>query len=177
MISQIYEAALEFQVGLISYDGNEVIVATEIDQYIEKEAEINHISFRQVENFPEYVTFDLNKCLMTGEPTYLANVEKELKNRFGNTLNIYRSEPFFLELMPQNVDKAYSLGKLLDHMGLSKEQMISCGDGFNDLTMIQYAGMGVAMANAQQIVKEAADFITLSNDQDGVAHVIKEFML
>ena len=54
--------------------------------------------------------------------------------------------------------------------------MICCGDGFNDLSMIKYAGLGVAMANAQDIVKEAADFITLSNDEDGVAYVIEKFM-
>jgi hydroxymethylpyrimidine pyrophosphatase-like HAD family hydrolase len=55
--------------------------------------------------------------------------------------------------------------------------MISCGDGFNDISMIEYAGMGVAMANAQEIVKSKADYITLSNDEDGIAHVIEEFML
>ncbi|MNC58853.1 Sugar phosphatase YidA [compost metagenome] len=79
--------------------------------------------------------------------------------------------------MPKNIDKAFSLGKLLDHLGLSREQMISCGDGFNDISMIEYAGMGVAMANAQEIVKSKADYITLSNDEDGIAHVIEEFML
>ena len=90
--------------------------------------------------------------------------------------NIYRSEPFFLEIMPQNIDKAYSLGKLLEKLGMTKDQMICCGDGYNDLSMIQYAGMGVAMANANEQVKEAADFITLSNDEDGVVHVIQKFM-
>ena len=53
--------------------------------------------------------------------------------------------------------------------------MICCGDGYNDITMIQSAGLGVAMANAQPAVKEAADFITLSNDDDGILHVIQQF--
>ena len=79
--------------------------------------------------------------------------------------------------MPQNIDKAYSLGKLLKHLGLDRSQMIACGDGFNDLSMIKYAGLGVAMANAKEEVKEAADYITLSNDEDGIAHVIDKFML
>ena len=55
--------------------------------------------------------------------------------------------------------------------------MIACGDGFNDLSMIKYAGLGVAMQNAQEIVREHADYITRSNDNDGVAHVIEEFIL
>jgi hydroxymethylpyrimidine pyrophosphatase-like HAD family hydrolase len=55
--------------------------------------------------------------------------------------------------------------------------MICCGDGFNDLSMIRYAGLGVAMSNAQDVVKESADYITLSNDEDGIVHVIEKFMM
>ena len=54
--------------------------------------------------------------------------------------------------------------------------MIAIGDGFNDLSMIQYAGLGIAMANAQPIVRENADFITLSNDEDGVAYAVEKFI-
>lgn len=176
-IPQLYETALEYKVGIVTYDENEVIVGNGIDQYNQLESKINHITLKEVENFPEYVNFDVNKCLMTGDPEYMAEVEEKFKNRFGEELNIYRSEPFFLEVMPQNIDKAYSLGKLLKHLNLSRKQMICCGDGFNDLSMIRYAGLGVAMSNAQPIVKESADYITLSNDQDGIAHVIEKFMM
>ncbi|MDF2609270.1 MAG: yidA [Lachnospiraceae bacterium] len=176
MIPQIYEAALANSVGLLTYEGDTAIAGTEIDDYMKLETKINGIPLKKVENFPSYITFDVIKCLMTGPAEHLKDVEQIMKSKF-RELNIFRSEPFFLEIMPQNIDKAYSLSLLLDHLGLSKEQMISCGDGFNDLSMIQYAGMGVAMANAQTVVKEAADFITLSNDEDGIAHVIKEFML
>ena len=77
--------------------------------------------------------------------------------------------------MPQNIDKAHSLGKLLSSIGLTADQMICCGDGYNDITMIESAGLGVAMANAQPAVKEVADYITLSNDDDGILHVIQQF--
>ena len=53
--------------------------------------------------------------------------------------------------------------------------MVACGDGLNDLTMIEYAGIGVAMDNAQPVLKEKSDFVTLSNDQDGVAEAVKHF--
>lgn len=78
--------------------------------------------------------------------------------------------------MPRNIDKAYALQKLLSHLGLTAENMICCGDGFNDLSMIKFAGLGVAMANAQPAVKEAADFVTYSNDEDGILHVIDLFL-
>ena len=92
-------------------------------------------------------------------------------------LNVYRSEPFFLEIMPQNIDKAYSLSKLLNIIGLTKDEMIACGDGFNDLSMIKYAGLGVAMGNAQEVVKESANYVTATNDENGVANVVNEFIL
>lgn len=177
IIPNLYTAALKNSVGIISYENDSVIAGTDIDEYMEKEARINGIPIKKVEDFPNYINFDVNKCLMTGSGSHMEKVEQILKKQFGHQLNIYRSEPYFLELMPKNIDKAYSLGKLLQHLGLSKDQMISCGDGFNDVSMIQYAGMGVAMANAQVEVKNAADYITLSNDEDGIAHVINEFML
>lgn len=177
MIPSIYEEAVDNHVGIVTYEGNDAIAGNGIDKYNQIEARINGIGLREVENFPDYVKFPVNKCLLTGEPEHMAEVEQKLKDRFGNFLNIFRSEPFFVEVMPQNIDKAYSLGKLLKHLELERSQMIACGDGFNDLSMIKYAGLGVAMANAQDIVKEAADYITLSNDEDGVAKVIDKFML
>ena len=83
----------------------------------------------------------------------------------------------FLELVPKGIDKARSLSVLLKEINMKKEEMIAVGDGFNDLSMIQYAGLGVAMANAQPVVRENADYITLSNDEDGVAAVVEKFIL
>ena len=177
MIPAIYEEAVEHKVGIVTYEGNDAIAGNGIDEYNQLEARINGIGLREVEDFPKYVRFPVNKCLLTGEPSHMAEVEQKMKERFGNFLNIYRSEDFFVEVMPQNIDKAYSLGKLLKYLGLDRSQMIACGDGFNDLSMIKYAGLGVAMANAQEVVKKAADYITLSNDEDGVAKVIYKFML
>lgn len=177
MIPAIYEEAVENKVGIITYEGDDAIAGNGIDQYNELEGRINGIGLREVEDFANYVRFPVNKCLLTGDPEHMEEVEIKMKERFGNLLNIYRSEPFFVEVMPQNIDKAYSLGKLLTYLGLDRSQMIACGDGFNDLSMIKYAGLGVAMANAQEQVKEAANYITASNDEDGVAKVIYKFML
>ena len=79
--------------------------------------------------------------------------------------------------MPQNIDKAKSLSRLLTHLNFTSDEMIACGDGFNDLSMIKYAGLGVAMANAQSVVKDSANVITLSNDEDGIASIIEEYIL
>ena len=72
-------------------------------------------------------------------------------------------------------------GQLLDRMlaaiGMTREQCICCGDGFNDKTMVEYAGIGVAMGNAQQVVKDVADYVTATCDEDGVVEVIRKFVL
>lgn len=92
-------------------------------------------------------------------------------------MGVFRSEPYFLELVPKGIDKAQSLSVLLEEIGMTKNEMIAIGDGFNDLSMIQYAGLGIAMENAQDVVKQAADFITLSNEEDGVAYAVEKFYL
>ena len=91
----------------------------------------------------------------------------------GRKINVFRSEPYFLELVPQGIDKALSLSVLLENIGMTREEVIAIGDGYNDLSMIKFAGMGVAMGNAQEPVKKAADYITLTNDEDGVAEAIE----
>ena len=104
-------------------------------------------------------------------------VEQELNALYGDKVTVFRSEPFFVEIMPKNVHKATSLEKLLKYLDMDVKDLIACGDGFNDLTMIEYAGVGVAMGNAQQIVKDHADYITLTNDEDGLVPVIEKFIL
>lgn len=177
MPALIYELSKEYNTNVITYRDEEVITPKKDDQYVEIESRINKMPVREVDDFAGYVDFPVTKCLMVGDGDYLAEVEIKVRERLGGSLSVLRSEPFFLEIMPKNIDKAYSLGKLLAHLGLDKSQMIACGDGFNDRSMIEFAGLGVAMENAQIPVKEVADHITFSNDQDGVAAVVEEFIL
>lgn len=177
LIPDIYQAAVIQHTGLISYSERTILAATEIDEYIRLEAKINHMEIENVENFIEYISFPITKCLMTGPGEHMEVVEQRLKKQFEGKLSIYRSEPFFLEIMPMNVDKAFALETLSKYLNLTREHFISCGDGFNDVTMIEFAGLGVAMENAQEKVKKAADYITKSNEEDGVASVIEQFIL
>lgn len=172
----VYDIACAYDVDLITYTDKEILSGIQPNKYTELESRINNMPIVRVDDFAKAVDFPANKFLITGEPELTEKIELLLKEKFHKLLNIYRSEPFFLEIMPQNIDKAHSLQKLLSSLGMSADQMICCGDGFNDLTMIEYAGLGVAMENAQPILKKTADYITKSNDEDGVLHVINEFM-
>ena len=176
LVPGLYPYARERRMGLVTYLGDTVISAFEPDEYVLLEARINGLPVRVVENFPRFVDFDIQKCLMTAPGEQAAVYEKELQDKYEREASIYRSEPFFVEVMPRGVSKASSIEQMLPVLGVDREHVICCGDGFNDISMIRYAGLGVAMANAQDAVKEAADYITASNDEDGIVQVIEKFM-
>lgn len=164
-------------VGINTYEDDKIIVGNTINEYTKIESKITGMNIKFVDDFVNYVNFDINKCLLSGEPETMIELENVFKKKFEGILGVFRSEPFFLELVPLGVNKAESIDILLKSLGLTKDECIACGDGFNDITMIEYAGLGVAMENANDKLKEKADFITLSNDNDGIAHVINKFML
>ncbi len=178
VIKGLYKFAIENKCGLVTYLGDDIISATDKDEYIEIESKINAMECKKVHNFVDYVSdYNLNKMLMTAPPERAEVLVKELQEKYEDVLSIYRSEPFFIEIMPKNVDKAASLDRMMVSLGIKREDTICCGDGFNDKSMIEYAGVGVAMENAQPAVKEVADYITKSNDEDGIVDVIEKFVM
>ena len=141
----LYTASVRNEQAILTYDNEYILTESPDDEYVRKEAFLNKMKIRAVDDFLAAAPLPLPKCL----------------------------EPYFLELVPMGIDKAQSLSVLLDKLGLTREAMVAMGDGYNDLSMIKFAGMGVAMANAQEPVKQAADYITLSNDEDGVAMAVE----
>lgn len=177
ILPSLYRFAKDNQCGLITYLGDEVISAFQPDEYVQLETRINGMPTRIVEHFVEFVDFDINKCLLTAPAEKAPQLEARLREMYAGMASVYRSEAFFIEVMPENVDKATSLEQMLESLGVARENVICCGDGFNDISMIKFAGLGVAMENAKPEVKQAADYITASNDEDGVAEVIRKFIL
>ncbi|MGL5635930.1 MAG: Cof-type HAD-IIB family hydrolase [Bacteroidales bacterium] len=177
VVPGLYNEAKDHGFTILSYKDDHIITENKDDKYVGVEAHLNKMAVKEVPCFLNAVPRSLPKCLIVGNQEELAILEKKMQTKYGEEMSIYRSEPFFLELMPQNIDKAQSLQRLLDHLSLTKEEMIACGDGYNDLTMVEFAGLGVAMANAQDAVKNVSDYITLSNDEDGIAHVVRKFIL
>ena len=175
LIPTLYKYAVENNIGLVTYEEKNVVTGTRHDEYMELEARINKVPIKDVDNFTDYVDFDINKCLFSAPGDIAEGYERELKEMLDENASVYRSEPFFIEVMPKGVDKAASLEKLLEILEMKVDDMVCCGDGFNDISMIRYAGVGVAMANATEAVKEAADYITLSNDEDGLIPVIEKY--
>lgn len=177
VLPYLYECAKKNDFAIVTYENEYVLTEKPDDEYVLKEALLNVMKIKKVDNFLEAVRHPIAKCLIVGEPTRLAILEKEMQEHLKDRMGVFRSEPYFLELVPKGIDKARSLSVLLEELELKREELMAAGDGFNDLSMVRFAGMGVAMANAQDVVKENADFITLSNDEDGVAYAVEKFIL
>ena len=175
--SLICDLAKEHNVNILTYDGDDVITETPNDKYAQIEANINKINIRQVDDMKAHLDFGVPKFIMLGDGDVLAEVEKKIKPVLEENLDVYRSEPFFLEVLPKGINKANALESLLKEVGASREELMAFGDGYNDISMIEYAGMGVAMANGNDSIKEKADYIAPSNDEDGIAHVLEKFVL
>lgn len=92
-------------------------------------------------------------------------------------IEITNSHPMNIEVNPKNVSKAHALMTVCEELGMTMDQVMAVGDSLNDYTMIKQAGIGVAMGNAQSEIKEIADYVTKSNDEDGVALAIEKFIL
>lgn len=174
-IPTIYGLAKKYQVGLLSYKDGAVLTETPDDPYIELECRVNKMPFTAVPSFVDAITEPVPKCLMTGEGSHMAEIEGPIRDALPG-LSVYRSEAYFIEIMPEHIDKAYSLEQLLKIQGFARDELAACGDGFNDISMIRYAGLGIAMANAVPAVKEAADFVTASNDEDGIALAVERLL-
>jgi HAD superfamily hydrolase (TIGR01484 family) len=92
-------------------------------------------------------------------------------------LEISNSHTLNIEINPEGISKAVGLQLVCERLGITMDEIVACGDSLNDIAMIKAAGMGVAMGNAQQSVKDIADWVTLSNEEDGVAAAIEKFFL
>ena len=114
---------------------------------------------------------------MYGRSLIIKALDTKIKSYNSNNLNIYPSKPTYLEIMPSNASKTSAIEVLCKKFNIQRSEIIAMGDNYNDIDMIEFAGLGIAMGNAPDEVKQYADDITLSNDEDGVAEAIKKYIL
>lgn len=179
LVPILYDFAEKAQLPIVTYLPEAILASKNEGEYLAEEARINGMPVVVAQNFVEeamQIAGGSTKFLIPGEPELLIQLESEMKAALSEQMEVFRSAPFFLELPPKGIDKAQSLQRLLTHLGLERESLMAFGDGFNDLSMIQFAGQGVAMANAVEEVKSIADFVTTSNEEDGIAHALEQLL-
>ncbi len=162
---------------MMTYDDSKIYAYGQLNDYSNIERDILKAEMVEVDDFVSAIKFDINKILVAGEPIEVDRYEKLLKERYDGLLDIYKSAPYFLEIMPFGVSKGSMLPNFLEKLGISKDELIAFGDNYNDMTMIGYAGFGVAMENGEPEVKKIANYICESNDNDGIAKTLEKFVL
>ena len=177
LVPILFQEAQKAGMEILTYQGEGIAATNKDDEYVQHEAFINKMPVMQYDDFLNQLVYPINKCLIVGDPTPLHELEIRLAKELEGKMDVYRSADFFLECVPLGIDKARSLDRLISSLGISREEVITCGDGYNDLSMIRFAGLVVAMANAAKDIQSEADFVTLSNEEDGVAHVVERFIL
>ncbi|WP_291149824.1 Cof-type HAD-IIB family hydrolase [Flavobacterium sp. UBA7680] len=174
-IHALYDYSVKMKTHIITYLDDEIISETD-SEYIEIEKDITGMAHRKVSSFKDYVDRPAVKCILLENPAYLKEVEKDLLVAMPH-LSVSMSKPFFLEAAQNGIDKATSLKQLADRLGIHQSEIIAVGNAGNDLTMIEYAGLGVWVDNVTPELRDKANLIVSSNNNDGVAEVVQKYIL
>ena len=178
MLPYLEKQARKNGFAIFTYHDDTLITDSPDNEYIKNEALLNNLKIIREDEFSTAIDFAPCKCMLVSDKEKaLIGLEQHWEKRLAGTLDAFRSEPYFLEVVPCGVNKANTLGALLEHLGVTREEVIAVGDGVCDVTMLQLAGMGVAMGHSQDSVKVCADYVTASNEEDGVALAVEKLIL
>jgi len=174
-IHSIYDFSKEHNTHIITYL-NGKIISERHSEYIDLESTITGLELVIVPSFKEAVSTSAVKCLLLEEPKYLKTVEPKLKIAMPD-LSVCMSKPFFLEAAPNGVHKGAAVKIIAEKLNIHPSEIIAVGNAENDLTMVQYAGLGVWVENVEEELRKFGDVIVASNNNDGVAEVVRRFIL
>ena len=178
MLPYLEKKARKNGFAIFTYHDDTLITDSPDNEYIKNEALLNNLKIIREDEFSTAIDFAPCKCMLVSDKEKaLIGLEQHWEKRLAGTLDAFRSEPYFLEVVPCGVNKANTLGALLEHLGVTREEVIAVGDGVCDVTMLQLAGMGIAMGHSQDSVKVCADYVTASNEEDGVALAVEKLIL
>lgn len=174
--NRIYRHCLETGLHLQAYVDDRLYVAEANDKARAYSANSN-VPFVVPPDFAAIVREPQTKMLIIDEPAVLDGVKDHFHRLFGDTVQITKSKPHFLEFTHPEGTKGNALRFLAARFGVDMEETVAIGDSWNDRDMLEAAGLGVAMGNAVPELKAVAGYIAPANDQEGVRHVIERFLL
>lgn len=147
---------------------HEINVHTAFDSWLNK----SRINVRKLE---ELHSTAINKVLFVSEPARLDQKIAEVPDHFRRKYNLMKSLDCFYEFLDKRANKGTALNVVADRLGILPEEVMAIGDNDNDVSMLAYAGISVAMGNGSEKAKAIADFVTKSNDEDGVAYALEKW--
>jgi len=167
-----------YDVTVLVHQHDKIFTDNNQNSYAYAEPKALHQPLHMLGDLLTDVDWDLHKILIAGDPEVLREAEPALNAALGDELDIFLSAPWFLDVMPKGVSKGVGVRYIAEKLGIPMEAVIACGDSCNDISMIEAAGLGVAMRNGEDSLKQAADYITERDcDHDGIAEVVEKFIL
>lgn len=157
-------------------DGVQFYVADKNGYKVDYECKNNNMTCAEVGNLADFLSFAPIKILMSVQPEELAEVQKQIADFLPETLTVVQTAAFYLEVIPKVINKGQGIRDICAVLGIDPSEVISFGDAANDIPMLREAGMGVAMGNAAEAVKAAANMVTLSNNEDGIAAALEKLL-
>lgn len=174
-IHRLYDLSVANNVGIHTYF-EDVIVAQKPYKYTKFESDLVGMDIMIVDDFKKAVDRDVVKAIMVDEPSELNKISDNLKSLVSDKMNVTFSKPFFLEFMDKGTDKGIAVKFLCEKLGIDIKDTIVFGDSFNDLPMLKVAGISVCMENGLDEVKEICDFVTKSNNDDGICFALEKYL-
>jgi len=186
----VYEIRMDVKTALTAFDladaegfpmqiyEDDIMYVSRHNEYTGYDQKLTGLRQVVVENFRGMVAGGCHKLLIPGDPKLLVPLESILRTYIGDSITIFTSKPYFLEILPANTNKGTALEKVAELLGINQKDVMAIGDSMNDEAMLKWAGLGVAMANSDERIKSIADLVTTrDNDDDGVAEVIEKYIL
>lgn len=149
----------------------------EINRRVEFYANIANVKAYAVGSLVDFLQDSPTKILSIGEPEELKGLAGEIQEKMEGKVAVTTSNPRFLEIISPLVSKGQALKELAQKLGIKQEEVVAFGDNYNDLSMIEYAGLGVAMSNGPLEVQKKANLVALSNEEEGVADILERYVL
>jgi Cof subfamily protein (haloacid dehalogenase superfamily) len=172
LAKEIIEYGQENQYPISLYLDGEVHTLNE--SLVKMHWELEKINARLIDQFES--NRELFKIIYANTPQKIEEAYKHLEQKYKGELYITRSDAIYLDVMNTNASKGKALHQLMDMLHISSHEVLVMGNSFNDITMFEVAGLAIAMDNSPQEVKDAADFVTKSNNDDGVAYTLDNYI-
>lgn len=173
---KLVDIACEKKIHLQVYQDDILYGASENDKLISY-AEAVKVPYTIEPNLANLAKHGFTKALFIESPEYLNTLQGELRTLFGDRAHIAKSKEVYLEVTHPEANKGNALLHLAEKLGIDRSEIIGIGDNHNDLELITTAGLGIAMGNAVKELKDSADYISLTNNEEGVLHAIEKFVL
>ena len=172
MARQVLRKLEEYPVTVILDDGRQFYVVDPEGYKVEYECRNNHMTCTKVDNLAVFIDFVPVKFLMSVLPEEIKEVQSRIAAWLPHELTVVQTAPFYLEIIPSSINKGDGLRQICALTDIPVGESIAFGDSENDIPMLRAAGLGVAMSNASDDVKEAADAVAGSNNEDGIARFL-----